>query len=84
MKSYSTAPADWIFDDGSSFPEKKLFEKVEYNEEKREFSGEINWGQTTTDGDAKWVYKFVFNEAFTMIESGRVTCYDRQGLKEIV
>jgi len=65
--SYSSAPDNWLFDDGSAFPSKKFFESVKYDEQKREFKGEINWSVATIDGDAKWVYHFRFSDNFTRI-----------------
>ena len=70
--NHSNVPASWCFDDGEPLPAKVMFEKVDYDEGKRQFRAEISWPDVPVDGDSKWKFEFKFSKDFLQIGRGLV------------
>lgn len=77
--SYSAAPPSWRLDDGSTPPVKKPFLNSTYDPTIRTFRAIIDWSSVNFAGDAKWIYRMVFSEDFTIIEGGEVLTYGPAG-----
>ena len=73
--SYSAAPPSWRLDDNSAPPLKKPFLSQTYDPAIRTFRAIVDWTSVNFHGDAKWIYRMVFSEDFTRIESGEVIAY---------
>jgi hypothetical protein len=79
---YSTAPNDWLLDNDAPMPLKKAFVEISYAGA-RTFAGVADWsdpeGTTIADGDERWEYVMVFDEAYATIESGTMSAYRPNG-----
>ena len=62
-------------DDNSAPPLKKPFLSQTYDPAIRTFRAIVDWTSVNFHGDAKWIYRMVFSEDFTRIESGEVIAY---------
>lgn len=77
--SYSAFPSNIVLDNNKAFPRTKNFINIEFDYDNRIFIGTIDWSSpegTTVNGAERWVYRMVFNNQYTKIESGTSESYD--------
>jgi hypothetical protein len=80
--SYKAAPPAWRLDDGSPPPVTKPFLNATYDPSIRTFRAIVDWSSVNFSGAAQWIYRIVFSEDFTIIESGEVLSYGAEGEKK--
>eukprot|EP00930_Biecheleria_cincta_P077752 TRINITY_DN6505_c0_g3_i1.p1 TRINITY_DN6505_c0_g3~~TRINITY_DN6505_c0_g3_i1.p1 ORF type:complete len:345 (+),score=31.18 TRINITY_DN6505_c0_g3_i1:68-1102(+) len=76
--SYERAPEEWLLDDGTRPPAKKLFDNPQYDAATRTFRGTIHW-PIPFGGDSRWEYEMVFADDFVVISGGGMRSFRADG-----
>eukprot|EP00403_Amphidinium_massartii_P041112 CAMPEP_0178450564 /NCGR_PEP_ID=MMETSP0689_2-20121128/43192_1 /TAXON_ID=160604 /ORGANISM="Amphidinium massartii, Strain CS-259" /LENGTH=408 /DNA_ID=CAMNT_0020076039 /DNA_START=20 /DNA_END=1243 /DNA_ORIENTATION=- len=69
--SYSNAPAAWLLEDGSRPPQKKPFQDMQYDADRRTFKATVTWDPPFM-AQSRWEYEMVFSEDFSCICGGHL------------
>jgi hypothetical protein len=77
--SYSEAPDNWLLDDGSRLPQRKMFEDCSYDANTRTFRATVRWREAPVEGSVRWDYRMVFSDDFCIIAAGESECFDKSG-----
>jgi hypothetical protein len=81
--NYFYAPDEWVLDDGSRLPERKMFEDCSFDASSRTFRASIRWSDVPIGGCIRWDYCMVFSDDFRIIVGGQITSFDDAGVQKI-
>jgi len=79
--SYSNAPADWLLDDGSALPAKKVFSEARYDEATRILHAAVLWSPHF-NGQARCEYQMLFSTDLSRIVGGTMQAYGADGSRK--